>query len=151
GIPMTRPQCIRIDGQRLDTDSFIVLKQDQPFTFAGQDVTRWAGVTLPVDHHLLSPELLDKLHASDGACTRTDGARLEQLRWLVGRICCGDDSIDLSDPAAVKMAEQEISAVTVRALERSLRLQLRPMGRPHLSRERVIARTLELIRAHDGQ
>ena len=48
GIPMTKPQCIRIDGQRLDGNSFIVLKQDQPFTFAGQDVTRWAGVTLPI-------------------------------------------------------------------------------------------------------
>jgi AraC family ethanolamine operon transcriptional activator len=30
-------------------------------------------------------------------------------------------------------------------------LQVRPIGRPHLSRERVIARALELIRAHDGQ
>jgi AraC family ethanolamine operon transcriptional activator len=151
GIPMTKPQSIRIDGQRLDATAFIVLKQDQPFTFAGQDVTRWAGVTLPVDHHTLGPELLEKLHASDGACTRTDPLRLEQLRWLIGRICCGNPAIDLSDPAAAKMAEQEISAVTVRALERSLRLQLRPIGRPHLSRERVIARALDLIRAHDGQ
>ena len=49
------------------------------------------------------------------------------------------------------MAEQEISAVAVRALERSLKLQLRPVGRPHVSRERVIARALELIRAHEGQ
>ena len=151
GIPMTRPQSIRIDGQRLDTNSFIVLKQDQPFTFTGQEVVRWAGVTLPVDHPSLSPGLLEKLHASDGACTRTDPLRLEQLRWLVGRICCGNPTIDLSDPAAAKMAEQEVSAVAVRALERSLRLQLRPVGRPHLSRERVIARALELIRAHDGQ
>ena len=151
GIPMTRPQCIRIDGQRLDGNSFIVLKQNQPFTFAGHDVTRWAGVTLPVDHAVLGPELLEKLHASDGACTRTDPLRLEQLRWLVGRICCGAPTIDLSDPAAAKMAEQEISAVAVRALERSLKLQLRSIGRPHLSRERVIARALELIRAHEGQ
>jgi AraC family ethanolamine operon transcriptional activator len=49
------------------------------------------------------------------------------------------------------MAEQEVSAVAVRAIERSLRLQLRPIGRPHLSRERVIARALDLIRAHEGQ
>jgi len=151
GIPMTRAQAIRIDGQRLDANSFIMLKQDQPFTFTGQDVVRWAGVTLPVNHTSLSPEMLEKLHASDGACTRTDPLRLEQLRWLIGRICCGNPTIDLSDPAAAKMAEQEISAVTVRVLERSLRLQLRPIGRPHLSRERVIARALELIRAHDGQ
>jgi AraC family transcriptional regulator, ethanolamine operon transcriptional activator len=151
GIPMTKPQSIRIDGQRLDTNSFIVLKQNQPFTFAGHDVTRWAGVTLPVDHPGLGQELLDKLHASDGACTRTDPLRLEQLRWLIGRICCGTPTINLSDPAAAKMAEQEISAVAVRALERSLRLQLRPIGRPHLSRERVIARALDLIRAHEGQ
>ena len=151
GIPMTKPQCIRIDGQRLDANTFIVLKQNQPFTFAGHDVTRWAGVTLPADHFALGPELLEKLRASEGACTRTDPLRLEQLRWLVGRICCGSPTIDLSDPAAAKMAEQEISAVAVRALERSLRLQLRPIGRPHLSRERVIARALELIRAHEGQ
>jgi AraC family transcriptional regulator, ethanolamine operon transcriptional activator len=151
GIPMTKPQFIRIDGQRLDANSFIMLKENQPFTFAGHEVVRWAGVTLPVDHQSIGPELLEKLHASDGACTRTDPLRLEQLRWLIGRICCGNPTIDLSDPAAAKMAEQEISAVAVRALERSLRLQLRPIGRPHLSRERVIARALELIRAHDGQ
>jgi AraC family ethanolamine operon transcriptional activator len=151
GIPMTKPQFIRIDGQRLDANSFIMLKENQPFTFAGQEVVRWAGVTLPVNHHAIGPELLEKLHASDGACTRTDPLRLEQLRWLVGRICCGNPTIDLSDQASAKMAEQEISAVAVRALERSLRLQLRPIGRPHLSRERVIARALELIRAHDGQ
>jgi len=95
GIPMTRAQSIRIDGQRLDANSFIMLKQDQPFTFTGQDVVRWAGVTLPVDHPSLSPELLEKLHASDGACTRTDPLRLEQLRWLIGRICCGNPTIDL--------------------------------------------------------
>lgn len=151
GIPMTKPQSIRIDGQRLDGNSFIVLKENQPFTFAGHEVTRWAGVTLPVDHAALGPELLEKLHASDGACTRTDPLRLEQLRWLIGRICCGTPTIDLSDPSAAKMAEQEISAVAVRALERSLKLQLRPIGRPHLSRERVIARALELIRSHEGQ
>jgi AraC family transcriptional regulator, ethanolamine operon transcriptional activator len=151
GIPMTKAQFIRIDGQRLDANSFIMLKENQPFTFAGQGVVRWAGVTLPVNHQAIGPELLEKLHASDGACTRTDPMRLEQLRWLLGRICCGNPTIDLSDPAAAKMAEQEISAVAVRALERSLRLQLRPIGRPHLSRERVIARALELIRAHDGQ
>jgi AraC family ethanolamine operon transcriptional activator len=151
GIPMTKPQRIRVDGERLDGNSFIVLKQNQPFTFVGHDVTRWAGVTLPVDHAALDPELLDKLRASEDACARTDPLRLEQLRWLVGRICCGNPTIDLSDPAAARMAEQEISAVAVRALERSLRLQLRPIGRPHFSRERVIARALELIRAHEGQ
>jgi AraC family ethanolamine operon transcriptional activator len=151
GIPMTRPQSIRIDGQRLENDSFIVLKQNQPFTFAGHDVTRWAGVTLPVDHSALGPELLEKLHGSERATTRTDALRLEQLRWLIGRICCGAPTIDLTDPAAARMAEQEISAVAVRALERSLRLQVRPIGRPHVSRERVIARALELIRAHEGQ
>jgi AraC family transcriptional regulator, ethanolamine operon transcriptional activator len=151
GIPMTKPQFIRIDGQRLDANAFIMLKENQPFTFAGHEVVRWAGVTLPVDHPSIGPELLEKLHASDGVYTRTDPLRLEQLRWLVGRICCGNPTIDLSDPAAAKMAEQEISSVAVRALERSLRLQLRPIGRPHLSRERVIARALELIRDHDGQ
>lgn len=151
GIPMTRPQCIRIDGQRLDHDSFIVLKQNQPFTFAGRDVTRWAGVTLPVDHAVLGPELLEKLHASDGACTRTDPLRLEQLRGLIGRICSGVPTIDLSHPAAAKMAEDEISAVAALALERSLRLPVRPVGRPRLPRERVIARALELIRAQEGQ
>lgn len=151
GIPMTKPQCIRIDGQRLDPCSFVVLKQNQPFTFAGQNITRWAGITLPAEHRVLGPDLLEKLHSSDGACTRTEPARLEQLRWLIERICCGSPMIDLSDPAAAKMAEQEIAAVAVCALEHSLRPQIRPIGRPHVSRERIIARALELIRAHDGQ
>ncbi len=78
GIPMTRPQSIRIDGQRLDSNAFIVLKQDQPFTFAGQDVTRWAGVTLPVDHRLARPRAAreaarerGRLHAHRPIATRT--------------------------------------------------------------------------------
>lgn len=151
GIPMTKPQYIRIDGQRLDANSFIVVKHNQPFTYAGQNVTRWAGVMLPVDYAALAPELLEKLHRLDSPCTHTDSDRLEQLRWLIGRICCTSPLVDLSDPAAARMAEQEVGAVVMHALEHSLRLRLRPIGRPHLSRERVIGRVLELIRAHEGQ
>jgi AraC family transcriptional regulator, ethanolamine operon transcriptional activator len=151
GIPMTEPLAIRIDGQRLDTNSFILLKENQPFTFAGHDVTRWAGVTLPVDDELLAPDLIERLHGNDGPRTHTDLDRLDHLRWLIGRVCCGSPAVDFSDRASALAAEQEISAATIRALERSLNLRVRPIGRPHFSRERVIARALELIRAHEGQ
>src|SRR4030095_2735900 len=46
GVPMTRAQSIRIDGQRLDANSFIVLKGKQPLTLPGSDDTWGAGGTL---------------------------------------------------------------------------------------------------------
>lgn len=151
GIPLTHPERIRVDGQYLDASSFLLLRQSQPFTSAAQGVTRWAGVTIPTDHEALAPELVEMLLTADGPLTHTDLARLEHLRWLVGRMCSGTPGVDLGDAAALAAAEQEIATTTARALERSLKVHMRPARRPHLSRERVIARTLELIEAHEGQ
>ena len=58
GLPMTDPTQIRIDGHFLEPDTFILLHEDQPFTFTGHDVVRWAGVSVPIDTKLIASELL---------------------------------------------------------------------------------------------
>jgi AraC family transcriptional regulator, ethanolamine operon transcriptional activator len=151
GIPTTYPERIRVDGQDMDANAFLLLRQGRSFTAAAQGATRWSGVTIPTDHEALSPELVESLSAADGPLSHTDVARLEHLRFLIGRMCGGAPGIDLSDATACAAAEQEIAASAARALERSLKVHVRSTRRPHLSRERVIARTLELIEAHEGQ
>src|SRR5688572_23036100 len=59
GIPVTSSRRIRIDGDSLEDDSFILVKEGQPFTFASRQTTRWAGITIPMNHPLLAPELIE--------------------------------------------------------------------------------------------
>jgi AraC family ethanolamine operon transcriptional activator len=151
GLPMTDPRHIRIDGHELQQDSFILLRNEQPFTFTGRDVVRWVGVTLPQMGTMVSPEILDSAHSGEGTRSRTQLPHLDRLRWLLARACSGDDSIDLSTPAAAAAAEQEIAIATSRVLEHSMKIFDRHVGRPQFSRGRVIARTLALIEANEGQ
>lgn len=148
---MTDAKRIRIDGHRLHDNSYILLKQEQPFTFTGYDVTRWAGITLPMDHPCLDAEALEATHSGDGPRTRTDLQHLDRLRMLIARICCGDPMVALVDPVAASAAEEEIALATVRALEVSTQERDRHVGRPQFSRRRVIARALDLIEANEGQ
>lgn len=41
---------MRIDGSELREDHFIFMNPEQPFSFPGTGVTRWAGLALPLDH-----------------------------------------------------------------------------------------------------
>lgn len=155
GIPMTTPDRIRIDGQPLDDSSFIFLKRDQPFTFAARETTRWAGITIPFDHHSMQPGLYeaatDRSASSNETRARTDQRYLNRLRAFAARVCCDDGSVSLLDPVAAKAAEQEILTCAAQALESSEEEQGKHLGRPLFSRERVIARALSLINANTGK
>jgi AraC family ethanolamine operon transcriptional activator len=149
GLPMTDPTQIRIDGHFLEEDAYLLLQEDQPFTFTGQDVVRWAGVSVPADTKLIAPELFTSTRTCGGPRTRSALEYLNRLRWVVERAISSD--IDFSEPAAVAAVEEEVSICLTHVLERSSKVQDRHVGRPQFSRSRVIARTLSLIEANEGQ
>lgn len=156
GIPLTTSKRIRIDGQSLDDNSLILVKQGQPFTFAAKQPTLWAGITVPVDHESLAPELLTALNArSAGSMSATHArAHLEQVscvRSLVARLCNVDGSTGFLDAAAARSAEEEIMLITTHVLEASSRVAPKRIGRPQFSRDRVIARALAYIEDHRGE
>lgn len=151
GIPMTNPRCIHIDGQVLDARSFLFLKQRQPFTFAGEDATRWTGITLPLEHQLLAPEVVEASLTQTSARTRTHLQYIVRLREIAERLCVADKTINVATPITAAAAEQEIAVCVSHALECSSQVRVPHEGRFHYSRHRVIARTLELIHASGGQ
>lgn len=151
GMPMTHPLRIHIDGGRLDEGSFLFLKPQQPFTFASGDATRWAGITVPIGHRLLEPEVADAAHESGTARSRAPLPHVVGLREVAARLCAADESISITNPVSASATEQEIVVAVSRMLEHSTRIREMQHGRFYHSRQRVIGRTLELIEASDGQ
>lgn len=155
GIPLAASKRIRIDGQSLDDNSFILVKEGQPFTFAAKQPTLWAGITVPVDHDSLAPELLTALNTRSAGSmsathTRADLERVSHARSLVARLC-SVDGIGFLDAAAARSAEEEIMMITTHVLEASSRVAPKRIGRPQFSRDRVIARALAYIEDHRGE
>ena len=156
GIPLAHPRRIRIDGQPLDDNSFILVKEGQPFTFAAKQSTLWAGITVPMDHDSLAPDLLTTLNSrsSDTPSATHTKAHLEHVnraRSLVARLCTEDGSVAFLDVAAARAAEEEIMIVATHVLEASSRALPRRIGRPQFSRDRVIARALAFIEERKGE
>lgn len=156
GIPIASSRRIRIDGQPLDDSSFILVKEGQPFTFAAKQPTLWAGITVPVDHSALAPELLSSLTSrSRGGMsathTRAQVEHVTRARALIARLCSEDGTVDFLDEAAARAAEEEIIAITTHVLEVSSRIPPKRVGRPQFSRDRVIARALAYIEEHRGE
>jgi AraC family ethanolamine operon transcriptional activator len=149
GLPMTDPTQIRIDGHFLEPDGFITLHEDQPFTFTGQDVVRWAGISVPNDSKLVSVDLLNTARSGGGPRTRSALPYLDRLRWVTERAIAAN--LDLNDPSAMQAVEEEVAICITHVLERSMKVHDRHVGRPQFSRSRVIARTLQLIEANEGQ
>jgi AraC family ethanolamine operon transcriptional activator len=149
GLPMTDPTQIRIDGHFLEEDAFILLHEDQPFTFTGQDVVRWAGVSVPTDTHLIPSELFAAARSGSGPRSRTALPYLNRLRWVTERAIASD--LDFTEAAPIAAVEEEVALCLTHVLERSMKVQDRHVGRPQFSRSRVIARTLSLIEANEGQ
>jgi len=148
GLPLTNPGEIRIDGRSLSAHSFVVLADAQPFTFTGREVTRWAGITVPLGDAPFDGEWLALARRSEGPRAHAHRAQLELLCSLVTRACSGDAGVSFGDRAAVRDAEQDVMLAAARVLERSSRIAQPRIGRPYLPRERLIARTLQLVEAH---
>jgi AraC family transcriptional regulator, ethanolamine operon transcriptional activator len=156
GIPTTASRRIRIDGDSLEDDSFILVREGQPFTFAARQTTRWAGITIPVDHALLAPELIETLNARslgsvDGTHTHAELPHVTRMKSLISRLCAGDDDIAALAGTPLQAMEEEIIAIASCALETSSRDEHRRVGRPRFSRGQIIAKALALIEESEGQ
>ncbi len=154
GIPATSPRRIRIDGDSLGDNSFILVKEGQPFTFAARQTTRWAGITVPVDHPSLTPEFLDCLSSRQSHAetrTQTDLPHVSRARLLVSRICRADDDGSSLEAAATRAVEEEVFAIVRYALEANRISADTHIGRPRLARSRVIAQVLSAIEASEGR
>lgn len=152
GVPMSDPGGARIDGRRLELNGYLLLtRARQSFAFAGRDVVRWAGVSLPDDNALLPEELIASLLFDDNFRLRAQPAALERLRRMVTRVCSCDQQISRAGIDVAISAEQDISMALVHLMENSRRAVIYQHGRPQLSRARVIARSLEVIEARQGE
>jgi len=155
GVPMTDPKRIRIDGHALESNSLIYLKRDQPFTFASRQATRWAGVTIRLRESSANAELFDaeQVMASIDSTRRasSEPRALDRLRQIVGRIGAADDSVRFLDPAASGSAEEEVLSAVLEVVETSTATLEKHVGRPQMSRARVIARTLDFMNAEQGK
>jgi AraC-like DNA-binding protein len=156
GVPFVGPKTIRVDGDPLGDDSFILVREGQPFTVAARKIMQWTGVTLPVDHESLAPELLDALilrvrGSAARTHTRTELRRLAAIKSLVFRLCTEDGGNRILGAAALQAAEEEIMATVSVALEASSRAEHKLIGRPRYCRDRVIAQALELMEASEGK
>lgn len=150
GLPMTDPRQIRIDGHFLEADSFILLHEDRPFTFTGQEVVRWAGITLPTDSPLIPPELLSSARAADEPRFRAPLPALERLKQVTRRALRHGHPSDLTHPTAAQAMDEEVALCLSQVLARKSNETVRFIGRPQFSRSRVISRTLALIEANEG-
>jgi AraC family ethanolamine operon transcriptional activator len=156
GIPITAPRRIRIDGQPLEDNSLILIKETQLFTFAARQPTLWAGITVPIAHPLLSPEFLESLGARTStarASTHIQSAfrAVNAARLLVSRICADTNNVGISDSAVAMAAEEETIMIACHVLESSSVAQGRHFGRRPIGRDRVIARVLAMIEESAGE
>lgn len=151
GIPVNSSRRVRIDGEPIEENSFILGKQGQPFTFAAGQATCWAGIHIPADHASLTPGLLESLQGKEGTYTRTQLPYIAKARLLVARLFADDDGVVLVDPAAVRALEEEIVSTISHTLEASDRFDQRRTGRPRFPRGRIVARTLQVIEENEGQ
>jgi AraC-like DNA-binding protein len=131
-----------------------LLKHDQPFTYSGRLITRWAGVTVPIDHFEdMEIDSAAAVTATPGETrTRTEGWMLDthaaSRRLASAR---GEDTIVFVDPAASAAAEEEVLSSAALVLQSSTAAVDKHVGRPQVSRSRIIARCLELMDASAGQ
>jgi AraC family ethanolamine operon transcriptional activator len=157
GIPITTPERIRIDGQLLEANSLILIKETQLFTFAARQPTLWAGITVPIDHPLLSPELLRSLSMKASANTAATHIKsalqaVTAAKLLVSRICAeNDNDVDFAGAVAAMAVEEETIMVATHVLECRHETRELPFGRRRIPRDRIIARVLSTMEAFEGQ
>lgn len=154
GIPVHDQGAIRIDGQLLDENSFILIRRDRPLTYSAHGPTRWAGVTVPA--HLSDSEQFKDAAEWSGAMlgetlVQAEPALLRRVSLLVALLCSGNEMINIADRAAVAAAEEEILLAVAQLLRGSSCIPEHRSGRPPFDRDRVIARCLEFLRENTGQ
>lgn len=155
-IPLTDPTRIRIDGQVLDQNSFLLIKEGHPFTLSTAETTRWAAIVVPSSHELLALAFMESLtsrlfHTRTTSHANTKAEHLDRIRFLTARLSAAVGSVSF-DATAVRVAEEELITLVSATLEASRKAPSRHVGgRPSFSRSRIIAKTLSLIEASTGE
>ena len=154
GVPTTTPRHIHVDGRSLNGNGFILVNEGQPFAIGAHRPTRWAGISIPVEHPWLPVQFLQSKSRYSRTCGRThQQAALEYVsmaKVLVQRLLSSEHRIDSSENAA-RAAEEELLSIASRVLESAAGAEYVHAGRPAYSRTRVLARALELIEASHGR
>jgi AraC-like DNA-binding protein len=150
-VPLTDPGRVRINGQSLDPDAFLLLQGNCPLVWTGTDACRWGSVTFASNHTLAAPSLVSSsgVNGHGGVHRRTSQRFLDQVKQLIDRLSM---SVEGNDAAGQKAAESALATALMHALEHSHPVSpVRSSGRPQLSRSAVIARALALIAANPSQ
>lgn len=149
-VPLTQAGTVRVNGHILNADSFVVLPEERPFVWSGSDASQWATIAVPLNHTLASSVSSHDVHSA-AVQRRTSKPLLDELKRLI-------DGARSKDPVADPNAtcpgefEHEIATALTRLMEHSVPLgPLQRIGRPQLSRPRVIATALVLMNTHEGQ
>lgn len=154
GIPLSDPKLMRIDGHALTDNSLILIRRDHPLTYSAPEVTRWAGVTVPIDEDI-EPFFLDAAELASATLSETRAlateAAIRPVVQLVAAFCADDEAISIVDPAAWAAAEEEVLFAVSQLLRASTGFSEPHLGRPRISRDRIIARCLEFLSENEGQ
>ncbi|MGC3981008.1 MAG: helix-turn-helix domain-containing protein [Steroidobacteraceae bacterium] len=157
GIPCSTPDRIYIDGESLDSNSLILLEETKLFTFAAKQATIWGGITLPLDHPLLEPQLLGSLSTKLSKHRTTTRVQSElnavtAAKLLVSRLCEDNaQGIELAGAATTMVAEEEIIMAAIRVLESCSQTEPNHTGRHRIPRDHIIRKTLAAIETFAGQ
>jgi AraC-like DNA-binding protein len=152
-MPLSAPSRIRVDGDSLREDSFILIRKGQPFTVASRQAMRWGGVTLPVDDDGLLSDLSDALTnciergKKGGIHTRTTLRYVSQVKLLISRLCVEDVGRGMLDTAVMRAAADEVQTLSSLLLDASTGTERGRVGRPRYNRDRIIRQALEVIEA----
>jgi AraC family transcriptional regulator, ethanolamine operon transcriptional activator len=148
GVPLTNPVRMRINGRELRENSFVVIREGEPFTFASDGAAKWLCLTVPLNHGNLSSDLaeamlLATLTTSD-LQLQTDYEALRQLRATLARHC--NDAAENEQDLA--QFEDEIAFRARNVFESSLRLNESRVGRPCFPRRQIISQVLSFMSAN---
>jgi AraC family ethanolamine operon transcriptional activator len=144
---------VRINGQLLEADAFLLLNGDCPLVWTGSDACRWATVTFPANHTLAAQAILS-LSCESAQSTvhrRTPKHFLDVVKELIDRVLATNVAPD-NGGACEPGTESALATALLEALEYSLPVKPEQLGgRPQLPRSAVISRALALIAANPSQ
>jgi AraC family ethanolamine operon transcriptional activator len=155
GIPTTTPSHIHVDGRSLSSEGFILVNEGQPFAIGTHRPTRWAGISIPIEHPCLPAQFLHSKsrHSRSRGSTHQQAALayVSTTKALVQRLLSSEHRLDSIEDAATRAAEEELLSIASRVLDSAAGTQRAYAGRPAYPRSRVVARALELIEASQGR
>ncbi|HKE94750.1 MAG TPA: helix-turn-helix domain-containing protein [Povalibacter sp.] len=146
-IPTSAAPGISINGLVMAENSFILNRHAHPLTYSARTPTSWLVLTMPTAGGAYSHELA---RVASGKPWRVrfeaDDAALRRVSLLVRCLASDEEAISVADPNAAAVAEEDLLAAAAELLRKSTCATSSPIGRPRISRERLIARCLEFLR-----